>query len=61
MLVEALKSKGVVQVACGSGHTVVLSGKRYLPICFVLLFLLRGYFVEKAKEKGGGGGGGSGR
>eukprot|EP00752_Nemacystus_decipiens_P017544 g15723.t1 len=25
VLVEALKSKGVVQVACGSGHTVVLS------------------------------------
>lgn len=27
VLVEALKSKGVVQVACGSGHTVVLSGE----------------------------------
>ncbi|CAM9211439.1 unnamed protein product, partial [Choristocarpus tenellus] len=26
VLVEALKSKGVVQVACGSGHTVVLTG-----------------------------------
>lgn len=27
VLVDALKCKGVVQVACGSGHTVVLSGK----------------------------------
>ena len=30
MLVDALKSKGVVQVACGSGHTVVLSGELLL-------------------------------
>lgn len=27
VLVDALKCKGVVQVACGSGHTVVLSGE----------------------------------
>lgn len=27
VIVDALKSKGVVQVACGSGHTVVLSGE----------------------------------
>lgn len=27
ILVDALKCKGVVQVACGSGHTVVLSGE----------------------------------
>ena len=37
VLVEALKCKGVVQVACGSGHTVVLSGKstadNYLSMC----------------------------
>lgn len=33
VLVEALKSKGVVQVACGSGHTVVLSGE-----CLLFMF-----------------------
>jgi len=37
VLVEALKSKGVVQVACGSGHTVVLSGECFFPhVCLLV-------------------------
>lgn len=54
VLVEALKSKGVVQVACGSGHTVVLSGEHYgtaVPaVCScMMLVLLQGDFMKKAE------------
>ena len=41
--VEVLKDRGVVQICCGSGHTVVLTGTSLAPLRTLAAAVVCGY------------------